>query len=324
MSISLVGVHEGSVDEDKLLGRVSFFSCPDRPVRTDDLLRAWQDNGLDTTGLDVKRRPDQVFQTACRKISGVDRTPDKRVEVVADEVENTPGYVLFQITRKVWDIDRGVIEHEKGLRLRFSKNEMKIQSEHLDFYDADLANLENQVRTYYDANLGTAEGQKVRKAVRALLLHLGGQNLRRKGGGVYFVPSQVPGNGPALPVLKGIQAAMTALYGNDADLYTLPCVNGEAEQEMVRKHTAMNLKADADRIVADIYARMKERERAPRRDLLSRIDEERRQILVTLKHFKQLVSIEEDGVLQSIRELDDALLKMEKFYNPTPSQTDTP
>lgn len=320
MTPELVVVSEGTIGEEMLLGRICFFSLPDDNVPADELVRLWQENGLDENHLPEIRQPVHVFQSACASVKSRAGNGSGRVEVRADEVENNPKRCSYQITRVVWDLDNRVIEHEKALRLEFDKTTQKVRSERLDHYDPALNDLEDQVRDHYEKNMTNVPGAKVRNGVRAILLAAGGQNLRRKAGGLYFVPREIPGTGakategtPTLPVLGGLAKVAEGLYGERGDVHTLPCVNGDGERAMVRKHVGINARDTAQKLAQKAFDRVRQSasDRAPRQDFLDNLWNERRTLLQGLEHFEELIGMEVADVGQSLAELDQALQELQ-------------
>jgi ABC-type Na+ transport system ATPase subunit NatA len=162
----------------------------------------------------------------------------------------------------------------------------------------------------------------VRNAVRHTLLACGAMNLRRSSGGLYFVPREIPGTGdkategtPSLPILKGLEAVAEALYGERGDVHTIPCVNGEGERKMLRKHVALNIKEQAAQAAQKAFARVRESmsDRAPRQDFVTNLLNERRLIMQSLAHFQELVELEGSDVKQSLAELDKALEELQNL-----------
>lgn len=322
MTPDLVVVSEGTINEEMLLGRICFFSLPDDNVPADELLRLWQENDLAEELLPEVRQPVHVFQSACASVKSRAGNGNGREEIRSDEVENNSKRCSYQITRVVWDLDNRVIEHEKALRLEFDKTTQKVRSERLDHFDPALNELEDRVREHYDANMTKVPGAKVRNAVRNTLIASGAQNLRRKSGGLYFVPREIPGTGskategtPTLPILNGLAAVAEGLYDDRGDVHTLPCVNGEGERKMLRKHVAINAAEAAQKLAQKAFGRVRQAatDRAPRQDFVDNLWNERRVLLQSLDHFSELVNLEQADVHQSLRELDTALEELQQL-----------
>lgn len=314
MTPELVAVGEGSIGEGTLLGHITFWSLPDDAVAADELLRVWLDAGLDESALPETRQPAHVFQSACASVKKRVGNGNGRVEIRADEVENSPTRCSYQITRVIWNRDDRTVEHEKSLRLEFDKATHRISAERLDHFDPALADLEDQVRRHYKEHVERIPGAKIRNAVRAVVLDLGGQNLRRKSGSLYFVPcSEIPGRSPSKPTLDGLSKVAEELYGERGDVHTLPCGNGAYERAMLRKHIVLNAKETAQKLTQRAVARVNEAgtDRAPRQDFLSNLYKERKALVHTVGRFKYLVGIEESDVAQPIRELDAALAELQ-------------
>jgi len=317
-----VGVAEGSLPEDALLGRLATFTLPDDPRSGSKLIRAWNDNGLDVDDLPPMRSPVHVFQSACasvrsRRGSGL----NKNVEIRADEVENN-GVCSYQITRAVWDRSERTIEHEKAMRVSLDKTTLDISVAHLADYGADadaMLAIENLIRKHYKANGSTVPGQKIRNAVRDTLGKIGAQNVRRKAGGLYFVPREW--NGPngreaTQPTLDGLRGVLDTLYGDRADFYVIPLANDEGMQAMVRKHFTLNANERSREAAERAWQRVRtakagKSQRAIRSDLVTNLYNERRAIAGAISEFKELVNVEEKDLKANLDDLDSALSELE-------------
>jgi hypothetical protein len=317
-----VAVSEGALDPDHYLGRLTLYTLPDQEVRGSKLLRSWAKHGLDVDALPEARQPVHIFQTACSSVKrrrATNGTGD-RMQITADEVADN-GTCDYQIGVKVWDVANKVIEYKRDMLVTFDKHTAQITTDH-DGSDPRLSAVEQAIRDHFDANEKTVPGQKVRNAVRATLLSLGGQNVRRKAGGVYFVPSTYMStrNGraetlPTKPVLDGLQNVLADLYGGDADFHIVPFANAEGEREMVRKHFVLNANERAEALSLRAINRLREGagKRAVRSDLMANLWNERRELLLAVDQFHDLVSIEEKDLKKNLDELDESMRKLQEF-----------
>lgn len=313
-----VAVGEG-IAEKHMLGRLATYTLPDEGVNGAKLVRIWHKHGLDVNDLPKVRQPVHVFQMACRSVE--DRRSangnGKAVEVKVDQVFEDSAECVYQITRMVRDKGEKLIEHPKAMRLTFDKNMGTITVDALEDYDA-LRGIEEQVRKHFEKNAKNIPGQKVRNAVRDQLHRLGAQNVRRKAGGLYFVPKEVRDeNGdpqPTKPTLDGLKGALEEAYGAErADFWTLPVANDVGAREMVRKHFTINVKEQTDELIAKALNRVRagSGERGVRSDLLANLYNERRRISAAVKDFHGLVKLEMKDLNANMKDLDKALAKLQ-------------
>jgi hypothetical protein len=324
----LVAVGEDTPDED-LKGYIVFFSMPDDPVAADQLIAAALAHDIDERYLPDTRKPVHVFQSACASVAERIGTGNGRVEVRVDEVEDNPARCSYQITRVIWDLDNRIIEHEKAMRLEFNKRDQSVRSERLDHYDPALNDLEDAVRRHYEANMTTIPGAKVRNMVRDILIRMGGLNMRRRAGGVYFVPRAIPGvtaldGTPRLskPILgdaeqgatrpNGLIGLLEELYGNRGDMYTINVMDGAGERKMIQRHAVLNIVQQARLVSQKAFQRLHAGgDRKVRDDFATNLANDRRQILQLLAHFQELVGMEVEDVQASLKELDEAIQRIE-------------
>jgi hypothetical protein len=317
---NVVAVSE-DLDERHFLGRLATFTLPDEARSGAKLSRAWARHGLDVNDLPEARQPVHIFQSACASVKtrrGMN-TLGERIEVRADEVTNNARECAYQITVAVWDLAARVIEHEKAMRVTFDKQTSSITVDRLGYQDVRLDEIEAAIRAHFDANARTVPGQKVRNAVRNTLLKIGAQNLRRKAGGLYFVPVRWQPNGheqPTKPILDGLAAVLDEMYGDRADFYTIPLVNSDAQKAMVRKHFALNVNEKARELAQRAINRVRaadQAERGVRSDMLANLYNERRKLHAQIEQFDQLVSVERKSVAQELADLDSALSMLQEL-----------
>lgn len=323
----LAASESDDLDPKLFLGRLAFYTLPDEERNGAKLVRAWAKHGLDLDDLPEARQPVHVFQSACASVKSRRATNgnDDRIEVVTDEVHNnggSKGTCIYQITVKVWDQANRVIEHEKAIRATFDKGKSEISFDHLGYKDPRLAEIEKAIRKNFDANAKTVPGQKIRNAIRTTLLKLGAQNMRRKAGGVYFVPVAWQPNGHAeltKPTLDGLRAMLKDLYGADADFYTIPVVNDEGAQEMVAKQFTLNVREKTQELMVKALSRVRKgkTERAVREEMVANLYAERRRIAGAVQQFEKLVELEKGDIEANLRDLDEALTKLSDFAEET-------
>jgi hypothetical protein len=309
---------EGELDERHFLGRVATFTHPEEWVGGSKVIRAWSKAGLDIEDAPKVRSDAHVFQSACRSVET--RRPSNGgglVEVKVDEVLDNANECVYQVTRMVRDRAERLIDHPKAMRVSFTKATSEITVDALEDYDA-LRGLEESIREHVAKHGKSIHSQKIRNAIRDVLLKIGGQNLRRKAGGLYFVPvtyikSDAHGGAqqtlPTKPVLDGLHDFLADIYGDAADFYTIPLVNDEGAQEMVRKHFTINAGVKTRELLEDALQRLRQGrgERRVRQELLVRLHNERRRLGGAVDQFDSLVGVERKQIEQDLRDLDKAL-----------------
>lgn len=293
----------GAVKESQIAGYVTMFTIPDDAVSGNKLLRTWALLDLDTELLPPARRPVNVFQAACRSVEVNRRRSTDAMEVKVDEIMETDALCVYQVTRLVRDKTDQVIDHPKAMRVTFTKEDesIKVDPHEAEHYHA-LAGLEDAIRDYYNKNATKVPGYKVRSVLRAYMGVLGATNLRRKAGGVYFVPAR------GKETLEGITEALDTLYGERADLHTIPLVNDEGAREMVRKHFAINAIGQIDELMAKIAEALHgTRERRIRSDFVGNVAQQRHAITALKDEYSGLLESELSEIGSKIADLDEQM-----------------
>jgi hypothetical protein len=319
---NVVAVSEDALDPDQFLGRLTMFTLPDKEVSGGKLLRSWASHGLDPDILPEARQPVHIFQSACASVKRKRATNGSgdRMQITADEVDDN-GTCDYQIGVKVWDVANKLIEYRRDMLVTFDKATNIITVDDVSG-DPRMRAIEQQIRDHFDANAKTVPGQKVRNAVRATLHSIGAQNVRRKAGGVYFVPATymrtfngVTDACPTKPLLDGMRDVLADLYGDDADFHIIPLANAEGEREMVRRHFVINANDRASELSMKAINRLRagSGKRAVRSDLMANLWNERRELLMAVDQFHDLVEIEQKDLQANLRELDESLMKLQEF-----------
>lgn len=302
----------------QLLGWLTTFSHPDDFVNGPKAVRSWASNGLDVNDLPQQRHGFHIFQSACRSVESRRRN-GQEVEVHVDEVLHDDRECVYQVTRMVRDKANRLIEHPKAMTLAYEKATETITVKELADFDA-LRGIEEQIREDYKRNAKKIPGQKLRDCVRGQLLKMGAQNLRRKAGGLYFVPEtySLTVNGRSKraetkPLLDGLAAVLDDLYGERGDFYAIPLISEESAQDMVRKHFTINVNERAREAMERAVQRARAgKGRGVRPDFLANLWNERRQIAASIKEFDGLVALERTDIDQNLRDLDEALNKLQE------------
>jgi hypothetical protein len=316
-NVKAVGkAHAGQIP---LLGNIAMFTLPDEPQSGTKLVRAWSAHGLPLDFLPDKRTGTDVFRSAARSVETRRHTGQtKRVEVKVDEVLHNAKECVYQITHLVRDEANAIIEHPKAMTLAFDKALGDFTVRELEDYDT-LRGLEDAIRTHFKANTKTVPPKAIRGAVRELLLMLGAQNLRRKSGGVYFIPAEYmePSSRKRVstePILDGLKGALHDLYGDRADFYTIPLVNDEDARDMVRKHFTINVTQQTDELLQTVVNRVRAgKGRTVRADLVANLWNERRKIAGAIGEFTALVDLERGSLDANLRDIDAKLGELQEL-----------
>jgi hypothetical protein len=105
------------------------------------------------------------------------------------------------------------------------------------------------------------------------------------------------------------------LYGDDADFHIIPLANADGEREMVRRHFVINANERAAQLSMRAINRLREGsgKRSVRSDLMTNLWNERRELLMAVDQFHDLVEIEQKDLQANLRELDESLMKLQDF-----------
>lgn len=294
----------GDITKDMILGFVALTTVPDTPVSAAKLRKLWTAEGLDEGLVPKNRRAVNAFQVACRSVETRRHSngSQTQAEVKVDEVSETENACAYQITRMVRDKDHQVIEHEKSMRITFNKDSENIKVEKLDDPEAykALAPLADNIREHFEANAKRVPGAKVRAAIRAIFDGLGAQNLRRKSGGVYFVPREGQGT------LESLQRVLDELYHEDADLHLIPLANAEGERKMIERHFTINVRDELNELMADVTTRLRD-DSGIRIDRLKNIINRRRELEQYAERYRTLLDTDLSIVSEGGRLLDEQI-----------------
>jgi hypothetical protein len=292
------------------LGYQVLCSLPDIDLDAEQVRTQCELHGFDPDEFVPARQNADSFRSACASLRQRKGVGHGRVQILADEVENTPTTVAYQITRVVWNLTDRAVEHEKNLLIEYSKATGEITAKKLDRFDPALSELLDVVRSRFEAAGGTVRGRRFRHAVRDQILALGGQRLLPETG-VYFVPAAER----AEPILSLLLGLVTEMYGSRARFHILPVADGESERRVIAAAIGLNAVEAADRIAARAMLRVREgADRAVRADLLANLREERRVLLVTVKQWLSIspelfadtqLALAVERVAEAMRQLEE-------------------
>lgn len=291
----------GKITMEQVLGWLAMFTVPDQPISQAKLIRTWARHDLDTGLLPQKRVPVHRFQIACRSVETRKRENGGHEEVKVDEIYEDASACAYQVTRMVRDRSNNQITFEASMRVTFDKASATITVDPMDrdAYKA-LSGLEAAIREHMEQFSGTVPGQKVRAAVRHYMARLGGTNVRRKAGGVYFVPK----HGENQDTLTRITGALEALYGGDAELWTVPLADDKTERQMVEKHFTMNIEEVVEEEIHKI-AGVLQRDNYIRKDLMRNVIEQRKALGKKHEDYAELLG-------SSLKEVDAKLALLDE------------
>lgn len=304
MLAEMLAIKNGSVSKDDLLGVMALYAVPDRPIPAHSLALAWAAEALPTDMVPDGRRPEHTFMRACDNVKtgarGVPQT-NRIVEITADCVNHDSTECVYQITRLVRDKVNQVINHKRAMTIRFDKLALAGDDPiNVVAADFDMKEVETKIRDYYTANEDTIPGQKVRNAVRAAILSVGGTNLRGKSGGCYFVPID------GLDTIESMQRVLDKLYGEDASLDCIPWLNTEATRKIVHKHHVAAVRTDCEEMIARISERLS-KESKPRTDMVTNMLTERRELGQRMREYRELLGGDVAAASAALELLDDQL-----------------
>lgn len=310
----VVGV-TGDTEGIPTIGSVGLFTMPDDLVPATKAIRAWANAGLDPDDLPDVRTGADVFASECRK-QETRRRNGVEVEIKVDVVADDPDEIVYQFTRMVRDHAQKVIEHPKALTLAFNKALEQIEVRELEDYDK-LRGIEEAVREGFAQHAKDLSGQKIRNSIRDLLLRMGATNLRRKAGGVYFIPNDYLDGGqsaPTAPVLDGIAKFLDTMYEGDADFYRIPLAAEDAFKDMVGKHFMLNVNEALGATVEKAVNRLRQgKGRGVRKDLMDNLRNERRRLFHMIEQYDSLVGLERTDIEANLRDLDKALNDLDQL-----------
>lgn len=250
-----------AVDENsgvQTVGYVTWFSVPDRPVTLTQLKRQWLVHELEESVLPAEPRPLYIFKRAMREQAGKVRNNGSITETDVRLVNEDHAACIYQISRVVRDLSKKVIDYPKAMRVTFDKGTEELHFKTLGGVAAgELIDMEAAISDYFEENTKRIDGRKVRALVRdylkgqrvsdETLTGLSGENLRGKGGGVYFVKAQWK------PQLDALAEALAGMWPDgSAYLYAVPLADGAGAKELLRRHHLNNSMKEAQEAIAEV------------------------------------------------------------------------
>lgn len=303
--------------EDAIMGHLVTFSFHDEPQPAGKVVRTWAAHGLDVNDLPDVRSPTHVFQSACRSVETRRANSTAGVEITVAAVKDDSVDCVYQITRMVRDKANALIEYPKAMTLRLDKSTDTISVVELEDYQA-LRGLEERIREHFTRHAKDIPGQKIRNAVRDTLLKIGGQNLRGKAGGLYFVPTAYRVDRAEVhtqDVIEGLAGFLDETYGAHGYLYRWPMMDSDYSREIVAKHFALDANAKARDLLEKAVQRAASGtgDRGIREEFMVTLYNEQRRLAAAAQQYDQLVDLERTDLDANLRDLDEAMRKLEKM-----------
>lgn len=289
----------GNITLDHIMGFYTLFTIPDQPVSASKLSRLWISEGLPPDLIPNSRQAKNNFQQACRSIENRSRKTDtekkKRIEIEVDPVIEHADRVVYQVTKLERDAFNDVIDHPKAMKVTFDKDSEIITWEPLDklsdMDESDLRKLFDAIQAHFDKNAKKVPGPRVRSGVRRLMQEIGATNIRKRAGGVYFVPKD------GKTYLEGLETVLTELYGGDAELHLIFAASAEGERELVERHFTTNVSQEVDEVMAEVKSALDSEGRKMRSDRVGNILAKRKMLGEHREKYASLLgtSLEEIG-----------------------------
>lgn len=290
-----------SKDGDHVMGFYAMFTVPDRFVSASKLNRAWASEGLPMGLVPTNRKAVDTFKNACRSVETRRHGAGRTVEVKVDQVTETYDDCVYQVTHMVRDKTQRQIDHPKALKVTFDKHAQTIAYEMLSSkYASQLHEIQEAITANYDANTSKVPGSKVRAAIRGLMDHLHATNVRRKSGGVYFVPVQGRDD------LDGLTRVLDFLYSDDAEVHLIPCANDEYQKDMVQRHFELNVSTEIDEAISKIADKLQS-SRKVRSDALGNFFVKRKELGELRAKYTDMIGSELETVNEKLSLMDEQL-----------------
>lgn len=312
----------GVLTDDYIAGHFFWYSIKEQPTPLPRVRKAFKDNGLDESRLPTERRPEHVFQEACRKVEGV-VTNGHRVETRAEQVMRDSYTLVYQITRHVQDKENRVIEHPKALRATFRFDDATLSFDPLD--DAtmeDVQPLVDAITAHYESGSTQVPGSKLRTIVRHYVEAAGAENMRGESGGVYFLAKSNPipswsklasyhGNVVAGgEFIQRVRMMLEDIYGTAPNFHAIPCIDDEGQREFLRRKFIENCTEDLKTFRDECLGLVKDkdkRSRGYRSDKVTSMVNRRRELDMRRAKFAEILGETLEELEQDMKLTDKAL-----------------
>jgi hypothetical protein len=303
---------------DHIIGFYTLFNVPDAPVSAAKAHRLWVSEGLPPDLVPNARESKHAFMSACKSIETRKRPEQgsantgRMTEVKAAMVAETDQFVTYQITHHVRDPEANVINHPKQMRVQYDKWGEFIEWESLDkrLNEDTLDDLGHAIERHFDENLTKLPGPRIRSAVRGLMQDLNGVNVRKKAGGVYFVPKD------GVKDLEALGRILSELYPQgEGEVHLIPCANADGEREMIEKHFSVNVTTEVDGLMAEVTEALSGNgDRRMRKDRVNNILQRRQQLAQHRTRYQKVLDTELEEVGEKVDLLDQQLTELITLY----------
>lgn len=293
----------GDLTMDHILGWYAVSSIPDAGVSAAKLRRAWIAAGFDPKVVPKQRKAVHAFQVACRSVETRRQSTTtngdtlRTVEVRVDEVLENAAECVYQVTLLVRDEANRVIEHPKGMRIVFTKDEQTITTEPLDRdgYEALVgSHVEESIREHFEANSNKVPGAKVREAVRKTLEGVNSTIIARK---MYFIPKGGRGQ------MEDLREALNDVYkDNEATFYTIPVAHDPGQRALIEAEFTANVRERTNKLLNETRDRD-----TVRSDKLRNMLDERKEIITLVEKYKDMLDLSLNEADERVDVLNDAI-----------------
>ena len=250
----------------KPLGFVAWYSVPDEDIKLSRLRRQWVKGGLDPKPLPPAQRSVNAFKRAVRAQEGlsVNEQDGTKTETDVREILENSDLVEYQVSRVTRNLKQHRIVYQAAIRVWFPKDTENLDMRPLgDIPTKEAFAIMDSIKAAYDAASETVPGSKVRTIVRHVLkdepddntFGMGGENLRGKAGGIYFVFARYEHD------LERLANTLWSLYpgaNGRAYLHTIPLADGKSERELIRAHHQMEAVDDMKEAMFDLAKLLRE------------------------------------------------------------------
>lgn len=258
-----------------ILGRITWFSVPDEAVSLRTLKKCIALHGLPPVLAPKDTRAINVFKRAMREHEGRTRSNGHFIDTDVATVRETPEDCIYQVSRLTRDLDERVVEYLKLVRVIFNKKTDEVNFNMLPGAPrSECLPIMEAVEDFMEKNGGKVTGAKVRGIVRNYIKEepderrniegLSGENLRGKGGGIYFVPER------HFEQVKALSEMLQELYKGKAYLHAIPLADGAGERDLIRAHHTSNVRQEMVELLGELRGlNSSDRERNPRSDVIA-------------------------------------------------------
>lgn len=257
------------------LGYLTWFSVPDEPISLRRLKQVLMIHGLPPSLAPKDQKAINTYKRTMRAQEGRHRENGIVRETDVRLVVETPEDCVHQISTIARDYDERVVDHPKALRVVFNKTTEDINFNPLKGIPrSEVIPMMEAIQDFYDKNATKVTGARVRGITRNYLRGepdesrgvegLSGENLRGKGGGIYFIPAR------NVDQLTALAEALDEMYHGRAYLHAIPMADSATEREIIRRHHIANARSEMKESMARIKGLLSaDRERAVRSDVVA-------------------------------------------------------